>query len=117
MTDRCATCHEWLFSYERRGHVCKPEWLVLDADEGPWDPSEARSMRGSDAEEAAEKWAEDRDSDGDRSVLEAGSIDVWIASVDEPQKATRWRVSAEAQVHYSAEALDSDPPGSSDETT
>ena len=110
MTQRCTTCYEWLWDHVRERHVCKPEWLALDADEGPWDPTEASRVRGHDEEEAAEAWAEHRDSDGDRSVLEAGSIDVWIASVDEPQKATRWRVSAEARVHYSAEALESDAP-------
>jgi len=107
---RCTTCSEWLFDFERQHHVCKLEWLALDAEDGPWDPTEASRVRGSDAQEAAETWAEHRDSDGDRSVLETGSIDVWIASIDEPQKATRWRVSAEARVHYDAEALEPDAP-------
>lgn len=85
--------------------MCKPRWLVADADDGPWDPSDASTVRGRDASEAAEKFAEDRDDEGD--VIRAGSIDVFVASIDQPTKVERWRVTAEARVDYSAEQLES----------
>lgn len=103
--DRCPTCREWLFSFERRDHTCKPEWLASDADDGPWDPADASTVRGRDAEEAAEAFAEKCDDEGD--VIRAGSIDVFVAPVDKPNEVERWRVTAEAVVNYSAGRLES----------
>ncbi len=99
--NKCAKCgdYDWLAR-----HRCKPEWLAADCDDGPWDPADASTVRGVDAEEAAEAFAESRDDEG--NVIRAGEIDVFVAPADALADVGRWRVSAEARVHYSAERVD-----------
>jgi len=95
----CPACHKYR---EMTRHVCEPEWLVLqdDAEEG-WDPKHARRARGRDPEAAALAYAERLDA-CERDVLSAGSVLIWVASVDGSEPPQRWRVRAEASVDYDA---------------
>lgn len=78
----------------------------MDADTAGamWDPADASTVRGRDAGEAAEAFAEKCDDEGD--VIRAGSIDVFVAPVDKPNEVEHWRVTAEAVVNYSAGRLE-----------
>ena len=64
--EHCPMCAEWVFS---KYHKCKPVWLVaIVEDEGQPRDDDYSEVRASDESEAAEKGAEEDDSN---SVLRA----------------------------------------------
>lgn len=105
MTYRCSTCNEWVFS---KYHKCDPVWLVaiVEGEEQPADDDYCE-IRASDEEEAAEKGAEEDDSNsGEYSVLEGyGKYVAWVkAAVDAKPK--RFKVTGEAVPQYHAEEIE-----------
>lgn len=97
--EKCATCGDYCWTGT---HRCKPLWLCRMAD---YDLKDSEEIRGSDAEEAAERYAEERDGrSGDgprqRSVI-----------VHDPvtNNETRFDVEFEYHVSYSAYEVNQQP--------
>ena len=98
MTTRCETCREWLW-YKPETHKCKPIYYVIHED---YSGDELIEIRGSDHEEAAEKYAEKYDQD-DHDLLERG--DQKVAVRDSKGTEKKFSISAEANVDYSAREI------------
>ena len=94
----CPTCGEFSYTY----HKCSLVWSVYSPDRGE-DESDAVLVRALDAEDAAEKWAERDDSDGDYTIVGGSSVEVICISSAGVQ--TRWRVSGETVPQYYAREL------------
>lgn len=62
-----------------------------------------------DAEAAAEKYAELYDSDGDYTIIKNGMGEVWV--LDEHDVQTKWEIEAESVPQYSAYEKRSAPSG------
>lgn len=103
--DRCATCGE---GYPSKYHQCKPVFLVavVSGDEVPR-PDDYLEFRGSDAEEAAQEAAENYDSDGEYSIVAAGSSGDFVAWVKAMADAApvRFRVFGESVPQYHAREM------------
>lgn len=77
----CPTCNALLLESEVARHRCPPEWEVWCSEDGE-EREDARRIRARDEEEAAEKWAQRRDSDGDYSIVNGNYPVVCVASPD-----------------------------------
>lgn len=103
--ERCPTCAEWVFS---KYHKCKPVWLVAIVEGEEQSVDEAyRQVRASDEEEAAEKRAEECDSNSaDYEIVKGwGDYVAWVkAAVDAKPK--RFKVTGEAVPQYHAEEIE-----------
>lgn len=63
-------------------------------------PDDLHVVWATDAESAAEKFAEDYDSNGDYTIIKNGSGEVWVIDVDDNQ--TKWSIEAESVPEYRA---------------
>lgn len=74
----------------------------------PWrnavSPGDWHDVYAFDAEAAAEKFAEQCDSDGDYTIIKNGTGEVWVRDSDD--NTTRWSIEAEAVPNYSAYQLE-----------
>ena len=98
--DRCPTCQEYAWL---RRHKCAPVWLVFTEDRHEdWD--EADKVYATDAEQAAEKWAERDDCDSAEYSIVAGSdVAVQVRRLDEPDSdPVWWTVTGESVPQYHA---------------
>lgn len=98
MRDRCAICGTFsVFGH----HRCPPKWEVHVPDyhgEDDWS-----AVFAHDAEEAAERYAEKYDSEGDYTVVGGSSLTVYVRAADDPDaKVIKYEVSGEAVPRYSA---------------
>jgi hypothetical protein len=96
--ERCPTCSEWAWT---KRHRCKPVWLVFTEDRHEdWD--EADRVYATDAQEAAEKWAEQDDCDSAEYSIVAGTdAAVQVRRLDEPDTdPVWWVVSGESVPQY-----------------
>lgn len=95
----CATCGGW--KYNER-HACPPLFGVrCDDNHGPDEWVEIRAV---DPEQAAEKWAESEDQNGDYLIVAQRSkptVDVRSTTGE----VTRWQVSGEAVPQYYAQSV------------
>lgn len=93
---KCSTCGEygWLAS-----HKCAPIWEAR-LFETKWD-EEWREVHGRDQEEAAAKFCEDYDRDGDYDIIRRGSAEVQVRKPGE-EDIVLVDVSAESVPEYSA---------------
>lgn len=106
MTGPCSTCGEWVFS---KYHKCQPIWLVaiVEGEELPKDDDYCE-VRASDAEEAAEKAAEEDDSNsGEYSILKHYDTQyvAWVKAAADA-KPKRFKVTGEAVPQYHAEEIE-----------
>lgn len=95
---RCKTCGD--FSYSD-SHVCPPSWLVRDVDYHG--DHEGERVYALDAQEAAEKWADENDSGNDYAIVSGSPATVLVRPYDDaaatPQK---FIVTGEAVPEYRA---------------
>lgn len=100
MKDTCTTCGNWMMF--PKSHRCPPAFQVLCADE-KWDDDEwawASTYYAHDAEAAAEKFAEDYDSNGDYTCVSGNDLTVDVRNAE--GVVTRWTVHGESVPSYSA---------------
>ena len=104
-TARCPTCEEWVFSTY---HRCNPVWLVaiVEDEEQPAD-DDYSEVRAADAEEAAEKGAEEDDSNSAEYGILKGWNDyvAWVKAAADA-KPKRFKVTGEAVPQYHAEEIE-----------
>ncbi len=81
-------------------HSRPPRWDVWHNDPF-YGREDAETVYAVDAEEAARKWGESYDSDGDYSLLGGAEIEVFVAKRDDP-KTVLYSVSGESIPVYSA---------------
>ncbi len=94
----CQICHEYTWAAR---HVCPPTWECYEAD----DPEERTTIYARDAEQAAEKYAEQTDLENEYNIMEASTRDneeSEIVVVLADGKEERFLVSAEIVYQYSA---------------
>lgn len=87
--ERCPTCQEYAWI---KTHRCKPVWLVFSTDNHEdWD--EADRVYATDAQQAAEKWAEDDDcNSAEYSIVAGTNAAVQVRRLDEPDADPVWWV-------------------------
>lgn len=98
---RCKRCGEYGWtgeSAQRFGfHTCLPMWECRIAGNGDdWDEVYAR-----EAEQAAEKFCDQYDSNGDYTIIQAGEAEVDVRRPGEDE-ITQWKIAAESVPHYRA---------------
>lgn len=79
-----------------------PEWLVWHPDGGE-EEADGRRINASDAEYAAQRWAERYDSNGDGLLRNGDSEEIMVKGSD--GVVTKFRVGAEPSVQYYAREL------------
>lgn len=85
---------------DRRPWAPGTEWLVWRADETE---DEARTVRASDAERAAEDWADYDDSDSaDYTIIDGDSVTVCVCEAILTSAARRFVVRGETVAQYTA---------------
>lgn len=74
MTDdrRCETCHEWIWSFSKRPHVCPPAFEIWCVDDDETE-EDARTYYAHDANAAVEKWADMQDCHGDYYIVQGAT--------------------------------------------
>lgn len=94
--ERCARCRTFVWD-----NICR---CVRFRCGVPWkdqlDPDDTHEIFALDAESAAEKFAELRDSEGDYTIIRHGSGEVWV--LDESDVQTKWDIEAESVPTYHA---------------
>jgi hypothetical protein len=97
---KCTVCREWgWFDGKFGGHICKPIWearLLETKWENGW-----TEVYGRDAEEAASKFCECYDSDGEYSIIQSGEAEVEVRKLGE-EEVTIVDISAESVPTYYA---------------
>jgi hypothetical protein len=103
---QCKVCGEWCFSTDLTGkskHQCKPQWLCYEINEES--EEEARTIRGIDAEDAAEEyaeWLENNDADCDE-------YKICVKPLDNPEVAWQlFNVRATTVREYNAKLIEGD---------
>lgn len=107
MSDMCKTCGAWMMFPE--SHRCPPKFDVIDADGGygddPW--QWAKSIRAHDPCDAAEKYADDSDCEGDYSIVRGSPATIFVR--DASGEITCWTVTGESVPSYSAYPTERSP--------
>ena len=85
------------------GFPIKPAYMVWNESES--DEENARKIHAVDAEDAAERWADEYDSAGDYTIVGGSEENVSVRSPD--GKLTKFRVSGETVAKYSATEIES----------
>lgn len=102
--DRCPRCRTFLrdpLACRCQLFQAQNDWSHAGApftkppEDGNWSDVYAQ-----DAEAAAEKFAEDSDSDGDYTIVRRGSGDVWVRDCE--NNVTCWSIEAESVPTYNA---------------
>lgn len=94
--ERCPRCNELMVFPTR--HTCKPSWMVWPEGE---DEDGASRIFATDAKEAAEKWADDDDCNGDYTIVRGSPATVYVK--DEDGETRKFEVFGEMVPHYYAE--------------
>ncbi|MBL8518229.1 MAG: hypothetical protein JNM76_14805 [Betaproteobacteria bacterium] len=103
MTGFCPTCNEFRFSDR---HECPP---IFEARLEDWGDDHWREVRAQDAERAAEKFCQDRDSNsGDYTIAREGSAIVFVRGAD--GTVGKYDITVEAVPEYSAHLVETLPP-------
>jgi hypothetical protein len=101
MSGQCPRCKRHLILVDvcncQRFEVQQP-WRGA-ASEGNW-----CEVYAYDAEAAAERFAEQSDSDGDYTIIQNGSAEMWVRDADD--NVTRWSIEAESVPEYRAYELE-----------
>lgn len=116
--EQCEKCGEWLLggvgglsaadlARQTHGgpqvrHECPPVWWCWSPDDDE-NSDDAVPMYASGHEEAAQRWAEQRDRDGDYMIVRGSSKLVFVRGPNDAEY--RYRVSGEFVASYSAEEL------------
>lgn len=104
----CQKCGEYIFTCEGP-HTCKPAFECIEdlCDDAPPIGDESSDdvaiVHAMDAESAAEKFAEEIDSQGDYPFANAGCGVVWVRPIS-GGKWEKFRIEAEQVVEYSAQS-------------
>jgi hypothetical protein len=101
--ERCPTCREfgWFGEKFGREHQCAPIWEARICEtkwENGW-----MEVRAHDAEEAASKFCQRYDSDGEYSILQSGEAEVEVRKLGEDD-VTVVEITAESVPTYYAHA-------------
>ena len=101
---RCDECGEW--TSLPASHKCPPRWRVWCPDEGET-AEDARTFYGRGADDAAEKWAEDDDSQSTEYRIVSGKREpvVCVQSV-EGGDVLRFSVAGESVPSYTAREIE-----------
>jgi len=95
--------------YPHKEHTCPPAWRVYEPENDPG-MVEPYKIYARDPEEAAEKWADQHDSDYDYEILEAGADGPGMVLAVDTQDGKKWfKVTGEAVPQYSAEEMEGGP--------
>jgi hypothetical protein len=95
----CKTCGDYMLFPD--SHKCPPIWECWCPDEGET-RDDPRMIRASDAEAAAEKWAEEDDRYGDYTIIGGNDATVCVAKPDNDEVRT-FVVTGESVPEYHAE--------------
>ncbi len=104
----CKTCHNYYDILESTflpAHKCHPAWLVWDPDQGNT-VEDARTIYALNAEWAAEKWAEEDDSDSAEYSIAQGTSTVVCVQPKEGGPIEKFKVTGEYEPTYSAELVE-----------
>lgn len=101
----CKKCGE--YSWIDDTHRCAPRWQVWEIDE---DREDSVTFYGTDAAEAAEKWAEATDVDGGYTIVGGSEKAVFVAPFGVSEEPVRLFVSGEAVPTYHANTPPPCPP-------
>ena len=101
----CPTCKEFMLYPD--SHRCAPQWEVWQPDNDETRDDGARTVRGHDVEEVVRRWASQRDSDGDYSIVGGSPAVVCVARTGSDD--VRYlRVEGYTVPEYRAEVIDED---------
>jgi hypothetical protein len=101
---RCPGCKQWGYLST---HRCAPLFLVWRPDDQETE-EDARTFHARDAEEAAERWAEEDDqASADYAIVGGSSADLTVRGPD--GALTRWTVTGEAVPEYHAREIEGVP--------
>lgn len=104
MTDYCTTCR----AYHVGPHHL-PEFRAGIPDYEDCDPRDYRVTHARDAQEAARRYAEQFDADGDYTIVRGS--DAIVVVLDDMGNMSRWRVSGETVAVYRADEIIQDAKG------
>ena len=99
LDERCSKCHRWTFGRRcacRRFECAIPFRDKVDEDD--W-----QEFHATGAEEAAEQYADSSDAGGDYTIARNGEGEIWVRDSD--GTVTKWKISAEQVVNYSAREI------------
>lgn len=102
----CKVCGHFMMFPD--SHRCPPMWECWSEDYGETRERSAQKVRASDAEEAAEKYAEQSDEGGDYTIIKGSPVDVCVVPLGAPAgtKPSRFHVEGESVPEYTASAVD-----------
>lgn len=105
--DRCRICNEFLFDCDKN-HKCAPKWLCRICDDETDQYTEEQKAEwftfeiyARDAGDAAEKCADNEESNWDYSFIKNGGVDVDVMDAD-TKEVKKLYVSAEQVIEYYA---------------
>ena len=94
----CDRCNGW--SVNLTHHRCPPTWTCEPADSFNYGEGYQQKVIAHDAELAAEKFAENWDSEGDYDILRGREFGVKVTAADGAE--TFWEVTGESVPNYTA---------------
>ena len=86
-----------------------PLWTVWCPEDGADGPEDGRTVRAFDADQAAERWADHDDCNGDYDIVSGRSTPI-VHVQGEDEEVTRWKVTGEAEPVYTAHSLPLEEP-------
>ena len=92
----CKKCKAYLFDSEISTHRCLPAWRCWQPDEV--DEDDARTVYAADAEDAAEKYAEIKDSDDREWSSDGDTVSINVRGAD--GEVTAWLVDCGVEAYY-----------------
>lgn len=99
--ETCPRCHRWHFRRcDCQLFQCGQPWRG-GVEEHSW-----RDVYATDAEQAAERYCEESDCDGDYTIIRNGSAEVWVRNV--VNEVTKFNVEAESVPTYTAHEAKAD---------
>lgn len=97
MSAWCGTCGEFAYA----NHACPPAWLIWRPEHSETE-DDARTVYGMSARYAVEKWAGDRDRNGDYDIVRGNEAIVMVRPSDLSAEAVRYSVMGESVPEYTA---------------
>ena len=109
---RCEICKEYIYDYQKKmgiKHKCHPKWLcrICGCDDDKYTEEEKAEwfeyeVYAHDAKAAAEKCADDEESNWDYSFIDHGGVDIDVMN-PETKEVKKLFVSAEQVIEYYAQ--------------
>ena len=103
--DRCPICGAWRTLVRGRTfHKCPPLFHIWCPDYGE-EEEDCKAVREDNAAQAAELWADDRDSDGDYAIVGGSSVTVHVRAADSSELQA-FHVTGESAPEYHASEVE-----------